>query len=223
MQAKGDGRASIGGLKPEYTKPAMWRAIVDDVAGLLAPYATHILAIGTGNHETAVLRYQAVDLLLELQERLRVLTGITIPIMGYEWWIKINVTYANNSVTGINGYVHHGFGGSAPVTKGIIQYARKLEELEDVDFVVMGHTHTNTIHSVKRRSIVSGKIDRVKEKLVYAIRPPSYQGTGTWATEKGFAAPSFGSVALMYDVKRYFSKRVPQTTEIKCRPELWVE
>jgi hypothetical protein len=70
---------------------------------------------------------------------------------------------------------------------------------------------------------MGGKTDRVKEKMVYAIRPPSYQGMGTWATEKGFSAPSFGSVAMMYDVKRSYIKHVPYTTEIKCRPELWVE
>lgn len=123
---------------------ALVNKTVEDVAELLLPYANLIDVIGIGNHELSVINYHSVDpnglLLWRLQQRCR------------EEGIEFNASHG-----GISGYIcykfdvgghrkhyivkyHHGAGGSAPVTKGMIGMSRiKVQWIADL--YVEGHDH----------------------------------------------------------------------------------
>lgn len=124
---------------------------LDMAAEVLAPYASNIDMIGCGNHETAILKYHGTDFTRSLINRLVEMTGCNqIAHGGYSGGLVMNFRRAGaDRPSGCHQYkiwYHHGFGGAAPVTKGMIDFSRVDTFVEDSDLNWMGHSHTRTAH-----------------------------------------------------------------------------
>jgi hypothetical protein len=169
---------------------------VDMAEELLAPYADLIDMIGMGNHESAVEKYHSTDLTARLIRRLNSkvkTTGHEIQYGGYTGFID----YRFRTKKGTGGsrrlviYYHHGAGGSAPVTKGMIDFARKAAWV-DADVIWLGHKHNKISDTgAMRLSCPIDGDDPVGRQVVF-VMTGSYMTTYTGPV-KGKRVASYAS------------------------------
>lgn len=140
MQGRDDRRGDKSDLLPKYKAGDYVNRLVDDSADFLAPYASSIVFMSDGNHETSVRRHLEVDLLL-------LLTGkIGVCKMGYAGFVRFLFSRTTAKGRGSAGntsrvlYFHHGAGGGGEVTKGVIQAQRRQAKVV-ADIYVTGHIH----------------------------------------------------------------------------------
>lgn len=117
-------------------------------AELLSPYTDLIDMIGIGNHETAVEKHHTMDVVLMLVDKLNshAKDGHVVHYGGYTGYVcyQLARTFRKSGGPGdcrrLVIYYHHGSGGSAPVTKGMIDLTRKAAWV-DSDVIWLGHKH----------------------------------------------------------------------------------
>lgn len=122
---------------------------VEKAAKLLAPYASRIAMIGSGNHETAIQKHHGVDVTRHLIDKLNGRpSGKGFPPIthgGYTGGVVLSFQREGaDRPSGCHQFkiwYHHGFGGSAPITKGMVDYSRVGTFVEDADLMWMGHKH----------------------------------------------------------------------------------
>jgi len=112
----------------------------------LKPFADYIDVIGTGNHEESPIKYNSFDFigaLIVLLNRERSVTLPPIHRAGYQGYMqyKLKPVTKRKACTPFTIYHHHGAGGSAPVTKGMIDFNRMIYS-HIADLYWMGHKHT---------------------------------------------------------------------------------
>jgi hypothetical protein len=97
-------------------------------------------------------------------------------------------------------YMHHGYGGGGPVTRGTIQTSRMAVYLPDADVIWTGHTHDEWIMPIQRaRLTLQGRpyLDRVLH-----VRSPGYKDEFSeqngWAVEKGMPPKPKGALWLRF-------------------------
>ena len=144
----------------------MLNRIVEQTTELLMPYVNYIDIIGIGNHELTVLRKYNYDIIRDVLYRLnqnRKKELIPIYHGGYARWVRFIFNHNSESVntprtSKFDIYMHHGIGGSAPVTKGMIDLSRLSGVV--VDLIVISHKHRQVFNQDKIMSI-SDKGDHV--------------------------------------------------------------
>lgn len=189
---------------------------------LLGPYADLIDMIGCGNHETSIDKYHSFDPISDLIEKLQPLRTNKEHIIhhgGYSGFIDYRLRRkTGDSQNGKHGsgacrlviFYHHGWGGSAPVTKGMIDFNRK-DTYVDSDVIWMGHKHNRFTSHVRKLSCpISGEGPAVRE--CRHIMTGSYSDTyigqtqksvwkhgrrASWAADCGFAPQGKGGARLL--------------------------
>lgn len=207
MQGRFDPRRSLDELRPEYRRNDYYDYVVKDVAKLLKPYAENIMLITPGNHETAVLKNASLSLIDRLVYAMNLEHGGHVLQGGYGGWVRINLHYGKNGHrTSIKMKYHHGFGGDAPVTRGVIHTNRQNVYIKDADIIVNGHNHNAYYVPIVSETLSnSGK---VVFQTTHHIRTPGYKqeygdGTQGWAVEKGFVPKPIGGAFVQYEVHRH--------------------
>ena len=147
-----DVKRFTGGKYAERVDDIIGRA-VDTAYAVFAPYADNIDVMLLGNHETAVLKRHHVDPLRMLVRELNRdktrgrLPNSKIAHGGYTCWLQLQFHRHTNSVSNFV-WTHHGAGGGAPVTKGMID-ANRIKVARHADAYVIAHKHTH-IHDRDR-------------------------------------------------------------------------
>ena len=113
---------------------------------ILRPFVDYIDYIGMGNHETTLLRYNHYDIIRGLVSRLNSIRDKSLPPIfrgGYQGYIRYMIQSKNKGGTNYSYTIfhHHGAGGSAPVTKGMIDFNRMVTS-HTADLYWAGHKHT---------------------------------------------------------------------------------
>lgn len=140
MQGRNDRRSNKSDLKPSNTEGAYFNALVRDGYDILKPFKDNLALWGKGNHESAVLKHNEIDLTEMLVDRLSA-AGSPIVAGTYRGWIRFHFNNNGGSKRGIKAYYTHGAGGGGPVTKGVIGTNRKAVYVRDADLVIQGHIH----------------------------------------------------------------------------------
>ena len=197
MQGKYDKRGNKQALRPEHQVVNYFDALVDTTADFFRPYQELIAFISPGNHETAILKNHETDLTARLAAQLGCAVGT------YQGWIRFQFRReTNNTRYAFLLSYHHGYGGGGPVTRDVIQTARKAVYLPDADIVVSGHTHDRWIVPVPRVRLKNNGTQVVDEQLHIKLgtyKDEYTQGYG-WAVEKGFPPKSLGGVWMTLTV-----------------------
>lgn len=208
MQGKYDKRANKSALRPEHQKNNYLDALVDTTAQFFEPYK-HLLAFITpGNHETAILGRHETDLTGRLSDKLGCHKGT------YSGWLiwRFEID-EKEAVRTVPLSYHHGYGGGGPVTKDVIQTARKAVYLPDAKIVVSGHTHDRWIFPISRvRLKESG--EQVQDEQLH-IKLGTYKdeyliGEG-WAVEKGMPPKPLGGAWLVF---KYAKESITYSAEL---------
>lgn len=199
MQSRADPRRDYEELREEYKVTNYLDAIVEDAANFHAPYAEQFGVIGMGNHETSVERHNGINLTQWLVKSLRD-RGANAFAGGYTGYVIFRFTVHKTRRSSIVLKYHHGEGGSAPVTRGVISSNRMAVKFPDADVVVSGHNHESWLVPIQQEHI-NGH-GRVSTKPQWHVRVPSYKdgwgqrGKG-FDVEKGSPKPS-GCVWLRF-------------------------
>jgi len=219
MQGKWDKRKDQNQLRDELRGNNYLDDVVQYNAEYYAKYADNLELVCKGNHETSISNHHQVNLTNNLVDKIHRITGKVVHTGGYSGWVRFLFSSKNKTYnTQFKMYYHHGAGGSAPVTKGVIRTARQSAYLLDADIVVSGHTHSNWIFVLPKIGLShSGKI---YHKNQTHIKCPGYQGGwqdgyGGWAVEKDFGPTSLGAWWLKFTWDRV-NEIVKYTTVMAC-------
>jgi len=152
----------------------------------LKPYADDLDVIGRGNHDISPIKYDAFDLVGALIGMLnQVKTNGSIHSAAYQGYIqyKLKPTTKKKGSTPFTIYMHHGAGGSAPVSKGMIDFNRIVYS-HNADLFWIGHKHT----AIQDNGIVQDGLDKMgnyEQKVRKAIITPGYKQS-VIDTDKGY-------------------------------------
>ena len=198
MGYKRDPRSVKGDIRPEYDVVNYLDAVIEDSVKFLKPYADRMLFIANGNHETNILKRQETDPLDRLVYMLNKETGSNISRMGYAGWLRVNLERVNTDrmLSSVNIQFHHGFGGNAKRSKGVLRVDLDHAEYPDADIIVRGHDHQKWAMPKTSWRLTSKGKQRKTRKLHLALG--SYKdGLGQnlygWEVEKGFTPTTLGS------------------------------
>jgi hypothetical protein len=204
MQGKWDPRSDTSACRPEHREGRYLDSVVTTTADYIAPHADMALLFAPGNHETAIRRRHETDMNERLVEAAKARNTACHAYAGsYANWVRFLVRgkvrrqiFGNSIVM----YMHHGYGGGGPVTRGTIQTSRMAVYLPDADIIWTGHTHDEWIMPIQRaRLSLHGRpyLDRVLH-----VRSPGYKDEFSeqngWAVEKGMPPKPKGALWLRF-------------------------
>lgn len=215
MQGKFDPRRSLDDVRPEYAGSDYYDLIVNGTATDYAKYSANFALFARGNHETAVRKNANTDIISRIVDRMnnaKPETEIRTQEGGYGGWVRFMFSIHGTRRQSINLKYHHGSGGSAPVTKGVIQTNRQAVYLPDAHIVVNGHNHQSYIVPIVRERLNSaGKIGK---DIMWFLRTPGYKdeyrdGSEGYAVEKGMSPTAVGGIWLKFEYDNLFVKVTP--------------
>ncbi len=220
MQGKFDPRRSYADLRPEYKLDNYLDEIVTDAAKFYGPYAKQFLVMGRGNHESAILKNNSVDLISNLVHRLNSDHGGSVQAGGYGGWVKFIFKISGTQSVSKNLKYFHGAGGGGPVTRGVIQTNRQAVYLPDADIVVNGHTHDAWYMPIQRERFSDQ--GNVHQDIQHHVRTTSYkdeykQGAGGWHVETWKPPKPIGAAWLRFSCEpgRHASIRVEVNQDLR--------
>ena len=185
---------------------------------ILAPYASLVDMIGTGNHETVIEKYHGTDPVRRLVQMLKTCNS-QVEYGGMTGFIEYRFAYESKKGHGGNGrrfviWYHHGSGGASPVTKGTIDFHRRGWVRSDIKW--LGHKHNRlNFHEVCLECPEQG--DEPKRVEVRCVMTGSYFKTylgqsqeslmkngrrSSYASDWGLAPQGMGGARVVLKILR---------------------
>lgn len=195
MQGKYDPRKNMDDIRPEDVHANYLDRIVEHAAEFLAPYASQFVLFGYGNHETSILDRHNISLLDRLVTIMNQQGG-DVRVGGFGGWVRFMAKIRGDGGESIKlRYFHGAGGGSAPVTRGVIDTSRQAVYLDGVDIVCNGHNHEAYHVPITTESLTGHGLQ--KRGIMHFIRTPGYKddwnkGAGGWSVEKGHPPKPLG-------------------------------
>lgn len=189
MQGRNDRRSSKSSIRPEHNNEDYFGSVLETAVDWFTPYAKNLWLVLDGNHETAILKHNEVNMTRAFVRELSSKAGHNIMYPGYSTYAMFRATMHKTRRTTRKFFLHHGMGGGGKVTKAAITAQRMAVTYPDADFVLTGHIHGSqfTAHEQWRIND-SGKayITEQEHYLVNTFKEEFKKGKGGWAVEKGF-------------------------------------
>ena len=206
MGAHMDPRSKPADIRPEYidAERSYLDLVIDDACDFFAPHADNIALVSYGNHETEVMKRRDTDPILRFVNRLNDRTGSRIQVGAYQGFVSIRLRRktSNSCATYIMAY-HHGKGGNAKRSKGVLHSQIDAMLYSNANLIVSGHDHnkiydpSNIVYYVTQK----GRVAEIKRKW---LKLGTYKQTNIahgWEVQKGFMPSCIGSwfVDLAYE------------------------
>jgi hypothetical protein len=209
MQGRYDSRNDTHDLRPEYNKAMVkgekyLNVITNDLADFYRPYASMIMMMSRGNHETAIERHNQYDLIQGLTDKLNDKGAGNILTGEYGGWVRFNFTISGTQRESRNLKYFHGSGGGGPVTRGVIQSNRQAVYLPDADIICNGHIHESWCLAIPRERINNKGV--IYKDLQWHVRTATYKdeynkGASGWHVETGKPPKPLGCLWLRFYLK----------------------
>lgn len=139
----------------------------------LKPYQKNILFMGRGNHCESIMKYNGLDMLQMLTTMLNMGQEHKVLYGNYANFLRFTFKKKDRKEFNYDMYVHHGSGGNAPVTKGIIDWSR-IGKSVNADLIWLGHRH-NAIIDASDPVLSIQPNGEILLKNRQCIQTPSYQ------------------------------------------------
>lgn len=198
MGGKYDKRSSKKDIRPEYNKGFYFDEVRKDFVKFIEPYSANLIQITEGNHENSVRRRHEFDILDATVRQLNKIEGNKVNYGKYTGWVRFMFEHeAGGKSHKTDLYYSHGSGGNAPVTRGVIQSARR-QDMVRADIYVTGHIHTG--YNLPRPVAILNKSG--KELIIEPehIQLGTYKQSwgGDWESQKGFSPAIIGGCVLEF-------------------------
>jgi hypothetical protein len=189
MQGVADRRSAKGDLMRRYAgRDDYLTAVLEDVSGVLTPYARNIWVVLDGNHESAITKYNEISLTRLLVHELRRAGGPAVT-PGYQSYAILQLSFGNEGRADatIPLWLAHGHGGGGEVTKGSIQAHRRAVTYPDARIVVSGHIHSSYYIAHEQHRVTSRGIpyDIEQEHYVVNTAKDEHAKKGGYHVERG--------------------------------------
>ena len=226
MGSYGDRRLQREDIDPIFIQHG--RTYLDLVAeftiDFLKPYAQNIALISYGNHEKTINKFHNHDILRSIVWALNLDEGVNIQLGAYSGWVFIRMR--NKTASQIcKIHYHHGFGGNAKRSKGMLDVQIEAMKYPDANILVRGHTHQKWFDpsTARMRVTQNGKI--YKDKIKY-IQSGSYvdgigAGKSGWPVEKNFNPTDIGGWFVDFRLKKSNSEQSIITQVIETPVEFF--
>lgn len=137
-----DPRSKGQDVRPEYLSrdSSYLDLIVRDSYNFLLPYKDNLLMMSEGNHETAIKKHRDTDILNTLIFLLRQ-QGSNVVKGGYSGFINMQLLISDITWVSYLIAYHHGGGGNAQRSKGILHADIDMENYPDCQLFISGHNH----------------------------------------------------------------------------------
>jgi hypothetical protein len=154
--------------------------------------------VGYGNHETAIIKHNEIDLIQRFVGGINMVNNTHIQTGGYGGWIVYTFNRGGTKASYRIKYMH-GIGGGV-VTKGVIGHSRMSTYIQGADMIWQGHVHED--YEMNYRVEKMNHANNVETKDVLMIRTSTYKdeykkgdeyGAAGWAIEKGFSPRFIGA------------------------------
>jgi len=212
MGSKGDPRSKPKDIRPEYYAHGSYLdLVIEDSYEFLKPYKDRILFMGYGNHETAMMSHHDTDPIR------RLVSMLDANILTSKYYGVARFRFHHKGTIVRNKYLvhHHGFGGNAKRSKGVLNVDLNSQRFPFADVFYSGHIHqmwdvTTTIETINAN-------DKLNTKNQIHLCGGTYQGlldkplTMGWPVEKGMNPSVTGSWFINFKVNGY--NQVQITTE----------
>ena len=200
----------------------------------LRPYADLIDMISPGNHEDAAVKHHHYDILRSVITLLNQHRDRSLPPIhqgDYRGFQRYRLTISGGKREGMSRsftiFRHHGSGGSAPVTKGMIDFNRLRQLAEAVDLYWIGHKHKKIQDRDAASPIYLGPNGKMRQRRVQAVMTGPYKqpyvesdpdktGNNVHYGERGY---SYNSQGGLFVALHLFRSGVEY--DITERPKLW--
>jgi predicted phosphodiesterase len=173
--------------------------VIEDSIDYLKPYAANIAMISEGNHETKIKEKHDTDPLHRLVQGLRpynseLIKGNYSGFVDLYELLHVGGTKQHGNTTTL--HYHHGFGGSAPRSKGMLNTQLEAMQYPDADIIARGHTHQKW-HDPSTTQIRRTARGRIFKRQIQYIQTGSYkdgfqEGEGGFEVEKNFRPVRLG-------------------------------
>jgi len=174
MQTTHDPRRDYDSLRDVHKGRDYLDRLVDTVKEFFEPYSDQLVKFYLGNHEKAVLDNNNTNLLRRLAVRLSDGGGSPVDACPMEGWTQFVFEHEGGGNTKtLKMYSHHGWGGSARVTKGTIKSNRRAAMIADAHIVCTGHIHQSWELTLMQKHLTRGG-QQVERKQLH-IQLPSYK------------------------------------------------
>ena len=168
---------------------------LNEMYEFLKPYQQNILFMGRGNHEESVMKYNGLDILemlttmLNMGQEHKILYGNYANFLRFTFKEKSNRREYHYDI-----YAHHGAGGSAPATKGMLDFGALAKGI-NADLIWLGHKH-NALIDYSAPVMHIDKNGDVILKNRQCIETPSYQKGRTIDYNANFAERFYNHTAM---------------------------
>jgi predicted phosphodiesterase len=196
MVGVGDRRGGKSELREELIGTNYLDLLVDSAVSFFRPYAENLIMVGSGNHDTSIVKYHETDLVE------RFCRDLGVQHMGYSCFVDFMFSRVNGGRCSYDLYYHHGYGGGGQATKGAGQNARRAQSY-DADIFWSGHIHEMTYQeNVKvylgRKGDKRESRQRREVHVVGGGFKREFAMAGGWAMEKGMPAKPVGGWWLRF-------------------------
>ena len=202
MQGKKDRRGSKGSIRPEHLGSNYFDLVFREAADFLAPFASTILMMSDGNHETAVLNNNEVDPLGNLVRIMRDRHKAPTEHMRYQGFIWFTFYRPGSERPAQKSrrttlFFHHGAWGGI-ITKGTMAGGRYASIAPDASIFLNGHNHERSIVSHPCYRLLSSGKQRIVQRwhLQTGTYKEEFADGGGWAIERIVMPKSLGGIWL---------------------------
>lgn len=227
MGCEKDPRSKANEIDPRYIVRgrSYLDVVVEDVYEFLKPYKQNIALITYGNHETAIQKHRDTDILDRLIYLLNQEGGKEVQKGAYAGWVLVRFS-RNNTRLIYNIAYHHGKGGNAKRSKGILYSQLDAMEYPDANLIVSGHDHNKLYDpsNVRRRLTSKSKSIHTYNDTVHWLKTGSYKKSSNdfgWEVQRGFHPKRLGGWFVNLKIVRVrngYDRSYIQTTITEAQP-----
>lgn len=167
---------------------------LEEIYEFLKPYQKQILFMGRGNHEESVMKFNGLDVLQMLATMLNMGQEHKILVGNYANFLRFTAKDTTGKVCFYDIFQHHGAGGAAPATKGMLDFGA-LAKGVNTDLLWIGHKHHSLIDYSTPIMSINTQGDIVLKNR-QCIQTPSYQKGRTIDYNANFAERFYNHTAL---------------------------
>lgn len=216
MGSFGDRRLKREGVDPQFiVKGRTYIDVVCEYAvDFLSPYRENIAFMSYGNHEMTILDFHDTDPLRRIVYTLNQDHKTNIGLGQYTGWLLFKRHSESGRDYRLN--YHHGFGGNAKRSKGMLNVQLEVMRYPDADILVRGHTHQKWFDPSTARQRISQNGIQFKDKVKYiqmgAYKDGLSDGYGGFENKKNFNPTDIGGWNVHFEWSRVGDKRFWGTT-----------
>lgn len=181
---------------------------VEEVYEILWPYASQIVGMGIGNHETVVIKRAGTNPVKRLVQRFN-RDGYPVEYLGKSALIKLMFRSRNGRTRSLVIRYHHGWGGGGRTEGGSLTKYAKDVKFYECDLALYGHDHKKMVYEISRFCIRG-------EKLVAKPIPIGLCGTflktfiigddSTYSEDAGYPPVAVGGIKFTLKPNRDWIK-----------------